>query len=267
MLLFLLYWGNTNVKLTKHSLSFSRLPAAFDGFTVAQLSDLHNAEFGEGQRRLLDCVREANADAIVITGDTIDSRHTDVALAIDTIERLCGLAPVYLVTGNHEARIPTDCDALLTGAAQVGAVVLRNEAAEIVQNGEKMRIAGADDLGFYVSTLGMEDGKASMRAKLAELTAEETFTILLSHRPELYTWYAETGADLVFAGHAHGGQVRLPWIGGLVAPGQGLLPKYTDGIHMIQNTAMVISRGLGNSVLPLRINNPPEVVVVTLRCE
>lgn len=267
VLALLLYWGNTKVELTRTDVALARLPIEFDGFTIAHLSDLHNANFGTGQERLLNRVREADADIIVITGDMIDSRHTDVERAAETLRLLSEIAPVYLVTGNHEARVPETWAQLLGAAESVGVTVLRNAYVDLEQEGSHIRIAGLDDLGFYVKELGWEIGETQLKANLYHLIDPSTATILLSHRPELYAWYAAAGTDLVLAGHAHGGQIRLPWIGGVVAPGQGLLPKYTEGVHRFENMQMVISRGLGNSILPIRVNNPPEVVAVTLHCE
>jgi hypothetical protein len=93
------------------------------------------------------------------------------------------------------------------------------------------------------------------------------YTVLLSHRPELFDAYAANGIDLALCGHAHGGQIRLPLIGGLFVPNQGLSPKYSEGVHEKGQTKMAVSRGLGNSIAPVRINNRPELVVITLSTE
>ncbi|MBQ6936698.1 MAG: metallophosphoesterase, partial [Clostridia bacterium] len=98
------------------------------------------------------------------------------------------------------------------------------------------------------------------------LDDENCFSILLSHHPELFPEYSSTNVDLVFSGHAHGGQFRLPFIGGIIAPEQGLFPEFDAGVFNENNTTMVVSRGLGNSIIPVRINNSPEVVVVTIEC-
>ena len=98
------------------------------------------------------------------------------------------------------------------------------------------------------------------------MTENDCLTVLLSHRPELFDTYVQKGVNLVFSGHAHGGQIRIPFVGGLVAPGQGLFPKYDAGVFAQGNTTLIVSRGLGNSIIPLRINNRPEIVIVTLNC-
>ena len=102
--------------------------------------------------------------------------------------------------------------------------------------------------------------------KLNTLMEQETaYAILLSHRPELFETYAACGVDLVLSGHAHGGQFRLPFIGGLIAPNQGLFPKYDAGLFTDGNTNMIVSRGIGNSIIPIRFNNRPEIVLLELR--
>ena len=105
-----------------------------------------------------------------------------------------------------------------------------------------------------------------MSTKLNQLKNEQ-YTILLSHRPELFDVYVEYDMDIVFSGHAHGGQFRLPFIGGLVAPNQGLFPKYDAGLFVEDNTHMIVSKGIGNSIIPMRFNNRPEVIVITLKSE
>lgn len=106
-----------------------------------------------------------------------------------------------------------------------------------------------------------------IESALKDVDDEETFQVLLSHRPELLSLYSKYGIDLVFSGHAHGGQVRIQFIGGLIAPNQGLLPTYTSGEHIANDTTMIVNRGLGNSLFPLRVFNRPEIVVVTLRTD
>lgn len=263
----LLYRGNTTVKLTQYTNILSNLPAEFDGFTIVHLSDLHNAQYGAGQERLLSRVREADADVIVITGDVIDSRRTNVDRAVETLALLRQIAPVYFVTGNHESRIPAALAALLAGAETVDAVPLRNTSVLIERNGQQLQIAGVDDLSFFTDTYGSRAGKTRFCEQLTRFHEASVPTVLLSHRPELFELYVQSGADLVLCGHAHGGQIRIPGIGGIFAPGQGFFPQYTAGIHRQEDTSMIISRGLYSFIMPPRIFNPPEVIAVTLCCD
>ena len=145
-----------------------------------------------------------------------------------------------------------DAAALLTDA---GVTVLRNASVRIRNGVESIRLIGVDDPSF--------GGEANLDATLEALSSDD-FTVLLAHRPEGIDEYAKWGIDLVLSGHAHGGQIRIPGIGGVYAPGQGFFPKYTSGEYAVGDTTMIVSRGLGNSVLPLRVNDRPEIVIVTL---
>lgn len=255
-LLIWVLWANTAVEVNEWVVESPQIPAGFDGFRIAQISDLHNAEFGVGNEKLLSLLEEAEPDIIVITGDMIDSRNTDVAIALEFAERAVDIAPCYYVTGNHERRVRAWTE-LRSGLMERGVTVLLDEKVRLERAGEAVTLIGMLDPDFG------EDFEGNLRA----LTAEEAYTILLSHRPELMALYAASGADLVFSGHAHGGQVRLPFAGGLIAPHQGWLPKYDSGLYRLDGTSMLVSRGLGNSIIPLRVNNRPEIVVVTLKCK
>lgn len=124
-----------------------------------------------------------------------------------------------------------------------------------------------DDPSFKTEYL-LGDAASIMKSNLDELTSrDDTYTILLSHRPELFISYVESGVDLVLSGHAHGGQFRLPFVGGLMAPNQGLFPEYDAGLYIKENTHMIVSRGIGNSILPFRVNNRPEVILIVLECQ
>lgn len=255
-------WGNTALEVSEYTITSSKLPDAFDGFRIAQIADLHNAEFGEDNTKLLAMLREAAPDLIVITGDLVDSYQTDLKTALRFAEAAVKIAPCYYVTGNHEARIG-EYGALKAGLEAAGVTVLKNEQLELERNGETVALIGVDDPSFQTDYL-LGDSAAVMSNIIQRLTAGDTYTILLSHRPELFDTYAESGVNLVFSGHAHGGQFRLPFIGGLFAPNQGLFPEYDAGLYTEGSTNMLVSRGLGNSVFPLRFNNPPEIIIVTL---
>lgn len=258
-------WGNEALELNTRSISCSELPGSFDGYRIAHVSDLHNAEIGEGNRTLLSMLRKAEPDVIAITGDLIDSRNTDIGIALDFAEEAVQIAPCYYVSGNHEARV-NEYDELKAGLEAVGVVVLENERMELKLSGETITLLGVDDPSFNTDYL-FGDAATVISTKLAELTTEEDgFTILLSHRPELFDTYVECGMNLVLCGHAHGGQFRLPFVGGVVAPNQGFFPEYDSGLYAEGSTNMVVSRGIGNSLLPVRVNNRPEVILIELEC-
>lgn len=257
-------WGNTALELNTYTVSSNELPDAFDGYRIAHVSDLHNAEMGEGNEKLLAMLRDAEPDIIAITGDMIDSRNTDVEVALNFAEKAMQIAPCYYVTGNHEARV-SEYDELKAGLEACGVIVLENEREQIEMSGEFITILGVDDPSFNTDYL-FGDSASVVSNTLAEISTEDdVFTVLLSHRPELFDTYVACGMDLTLSGHAHGGQFRLPFVGGLVAPNQGFFPKYDSGIYTENGTNMIVSRGIGNSLIPFRFYNRPEVILIELR--
>lgn len=258
-------WGNTALETSAYTIVSNRLPDEFSGFHIAQVSDLHNAEFGKDNKRLLAMLREAEPDIIVITGDMVDSYHTDIHIALRFAEDAMQIAPCYYVSGNHEARIP-EYENLKTGLETAGVVVLENERIALERNGATILLIGVDDPSFQTDYL-LGDSPVVMTDALNSLTQKDAYTVLLSHRPELFDTYAASGLDIVFTGHAHGGQFRLPFLGGVIAPNQGLFPKYDSGLYTQGNTNMLVSRGIGNSIIPIRFNNRPEIIVVELGTE
>ena len=254
-------WGNTALVLTEYTVQDPDIPAAFDGFRIVQVSDLHNGEFGRDNGRLLELIRSAQPDIIAITGDLIDSRHTDIPVALAFAERAVEIAPCYYVTGNHESRMEAEYARLKAGLLALGVAVLENEKVELDRSGETIQLLGVLDPAFETHYRTTE--AATMEKNLASLS-QEGYQILLSHRPEFMDLYTQYDIDLVLSGHAHGGQVRLPYIGGLFAPSQGIFPKYDGGLFEEGQTKMLVSRGIGSSIIPLRFNNRPEVVLITL---
>ncbi len=256
-------WENTALERNTYTIRSPELPDVFDGYRIAQVSDLHNAEFGDRNQRLLEMLREAEPDMIAITGDLIDSRKTNIAVALAFAEDAVKIAPCYYVSGNHEARVSEYQD-LKTSLEAAGVTVLDDAQVRIEVSGESITVIGVNDPSFHADYLTSD--AAVMDRKLSELSSEAAgFTILLSHRPELFDTYADHNMNLVLCGHAHGGQFRLPLIGGLIAPNQGLFPKYDAGLYSDGSTNMIVSRGLGNSIIPFRFNNRPEVVLIELK--
>ena len=257
-------WGNSALMVSTVNISSDRIPSAFSNFQIAQVSDLHNAEFGESNTDLIELLSEHEPDIIVITGDLIDAGQTDIEIAFDFVKKAVQIAPVYFVTGNHEANF-SHYDQFKTGLETSGVIVLEDEAIQLVHNNEMITLIGLSDPDFTIKGDMFNEVPAMVNTKLNSLIDDEnSYTILLSHRPELFETYVCCGVDLVLCGHAHGGQFRLPFIGGLVAPNQGLFPKYDSGLYADGKTNMVVSRGLGNSIIPFRFNNRPDVVLVEL---
>ena len=259
-------WGNTALELNTYTISSSKLPQSFDGYRIAHVSDLHNTEMGKDNEKLLAMLRDADPDMIAITGDLIDSRNTDIEVALKFVREAVKIAPCYYVTGNHEARV-NEYGELKAGMETAGVTVLEDVRTEISMEGATITLIGVNDPSYQTDYL-FGDSETVLNTKLEELHTEDgEFTVLLSHRPELFDAYTDHGIDLVLSGHAHGGQFRLPFIGGLVAPNQGFFPEYDAGIYTEGNTNMLVSRGVGNSILPFRINNRPEVILIELQAK
>ena len=261
-------WANTALEYNEINIYSDRLPKTFDGYRIVQISDLHNAEFGKDNETLLQMLKEARPDMIVVTGDLVDSSRTDFNVALKVLRQAMQIAPVYYATGNHEAWLGQSYEKLESQLMECGVKVLRDEALFVEHDGMSILLMGLDDPEFYQAEESAYDNGASQMAQRIDSLRydEEEYTIVLSHRPELFEIYVDHEVDLVFAGHAHGGQFRLPLIGGLVAPNQGFFPAYDAGLYQNGRTDMVVSRGLGNSVSPLRFANRPEIVVVELHC-
>lgn len=254
---------NKAIEVNSFEVKSEKLSSEFDGFCIAQISDLHNTSFGNNNEKLLGLLKEISPDIIAVTGDVIDSRRTDTEIAKEFMQEALKIAPVYYVTGNHESRVGTYAS-MREFFEEIGVEVLSGESVKIERNGKKINICGFDDPAFKNDYL-LDDEEAVVYHSIKELDRSEDFTVLLSHRPEFFDLYAENGFDLVLSGHAHGGQFRLPFVGGLIAPGQGFFPEYDSGEFKKDSTLMIVSRGLGNSIIPLRFNNRPEITVMVLR--
>lgn len=250
-------YQNKHLVITTYTYESEKLGAELDGYRIVQISDLHNATFGKENKKLLETIRSCSPDIIVITGDLVDSNHTNVEHAVAFVEEAVKVAPVYYVTGNHEYWLdPSENEQMMQGILAAGACDLDDEAVCIEKGDSSFMLAGLDDQHLSDETL-----KNLLQEQKNELS------IVLAHEPQYLQNYANAGADLVLTGHAHGGQIRLPFVGGIVAPDQGFLPEYTSGKYNRADTEMIVSRGLGNSIIPVRLFNYPEVVCVELRCK
>ena len=267
MVVLLIIWvvyGNTALDINTINVSSKSLPIGFDRFRIAQISDLHNAEFGKNNTKLISLLKKTEADIIAITGDIIDSRKTNIDKAVNFIDEAARIAPTYYVNGNHESRLSNiEYSRLITRLEQAGVTVLENGAVDISIGDEKITLIGINDPAFRMELVDDAMGQNIAHQLMSVVPENDNYKVLLAHRPEYFDVYAGK-VDLVLSGHAHGGQFIIPFVGGLVAPGQGLLPKYYDGLYEIETTSMVVSRGIGNSIFPFRVNNRPVVVVTEL---
>ena len=250
-------WGNLALTVNQYTVESAKFPETLSGFRIAQISDLHNDELEEGNVSIISALEKADPDVIVITGDIIDRSRTDIDVAIDLAKKISKIALTCYVSGNHESALSdeeyADFCKQLTAA---GVVVLNNDSIELDRNGAKVKIVGISDESF---------GNIPSDSELKELVDDtDTYTILLAHRPNDFERYTEFGCDLVLSGHLHGGQFRLPFLGGLYAPSYGLFPEYNGGKYEIGESVMIVSRGVGNSSFPIRFNNPREIVIIEI---
>lgn len=259
-------WENKSIVTTEITVENEGIPSSFSGFRIVQISDLHNTTFGFKNKKLINKIKDARPDIIVMTGDMADIYRPDIDVTLSFAEKITEIAPVYFVTGNHDVKV-VGREKLLTGLEKAGVTVLRNRKTEIEKSGEKIILAGIDDPKFLDDFM-REDDRTNTKHAIENLACDKnTYTVLLAHRAEMIDVFSSCGVNLVLTGHAHGGQIRLPSKGGVLAPGQGWWPKYDSGLYKEGNTQMIVSRGLGNSYFPFRINNRPEIVVAILESE
>lgn len=232
---------------------------------LAVISDLHSGIYGENQKQLLGVLHRQNPDVILLTGDIADD-HVSHDGTRQLLEVLGEMFPCFYVSGNHEFW-SGEADYIKDMIRSFGVKVLEGECEIIEIQGQKLRICGVDDPERFDANVYTEDGWKNQFNNCRAETGDGIYSVLLSHRPELADLYNNSGFDLVAAGHAHGGQVRIPFVlNGLLAPNQGFFPKYAGGKYILGNTVMVVSRGLGRNRIP-RIFNPVEVVIINLRPE
>ncbi|MFP3846962.1 metallophosphoesterase [Priestia filamentosa] len=263
-LIFFFYVQNNSIVTTETTISSGKLPESMEGFKIVQLSDLHSKNFGRNQSVLVQKVNELKPDLIVFTGDLVDSKRYKEKVSLILMKELVEIAPTYFVTGNHEWGSGKFVS-LESKLNDIGVQVMRNTADAITIGNDKAYIIGIDD----PPQMNNRHAEQSLTRETIENSTKKLedgyFKIFLSHRPEMFPLYSKYGFDLVFSGHAHGGQFRIPFVGGLIAPNQGLFPKYTAGKYVSDNTTMIVNRGLGNSIIPIRMFNRPEIVLVTLK--
>lgn len=252
------YNENRSLDVDELTIRLPDLPDNLDQLKIVHLSDIHFPKNRIDPDQLIKETQKADPDVIFLTGDLIDRSASieDVPLA-ELIQSLSQIAPTYSVSGNHEtsSRQLDQWNDIMT---ENGAVLLENDIHIATLSGEKIAI------------MGVKDRNQTSMIPLSE-DIKELPVLLLSHRPEFFPSYTtdnhDIQPDVTFSGHAHGGQIRLPFIGGLFAPGQGFFPKYTSGVYSSSQNAdqkLVVSRGIGNSLFPLRINNKPHFIVITL---
>lgn len=258
---------NSMLRISEYAVASDKIPVSFDGFRIAQLSDLHGNTSPKSTQKLLREIRNIKPDSIVITGDFVDQWIQDFCSLFRLVETLCKEFPVYFAYGNHEQELLVKKrHTFLQGLQERGVHILDNASVQFERNGETITFCGIRvPLRFYRwKNNGLRKPTAFTKQKMETLVGQHdnsSFTVLLAHNPLLFETYADWGAELTLSGHVHGGMIRLPHFGGLLSPERKFFPKYSAGLYRIENKQMVVSAGLGRYP---RLNNPPELVLITL---
>lgn len=240
--------SNRHVGVTRYVVESPRIGPELDGFRIVQVSDLHNARFGRGQSRLLRKIRECGPDIVALTGDIVDESGIDAG--IELVEGVARIAPSFFVPGNHEPQLKEGERVRFFDAMRAAGVRNLDGCSTNFPNG--LSLAGQGAL------FGVLDGGRN-------LIPPDAYKVVLVHYPSAFEGCSRRGFDLVLAGHIHGGQARLPFLGGLASPEEGFFPKYYQGVHERDGSTLVISRGLGNYMSIPRVFNDPELVCIELR--
>lgn len=254
---FLIKDSREDLEISRYEVASQKLPESFDGFKIVQLSDLHGAEFGEDGMGLVEKVKELEPDIIALTGDFVTDEG-DLAAVKKLAGRLTELCPVYFVSGNHEfgSGLAIKVRNILERA---GVKYLSNEYLTISRGEDEILLGGVEDPLAYADMLSPDELAQKMND-----AAPDAFKILLGHRNYWMTEYPELPVDLIFCGHAHGGLIRIPGVGGLIGTDRRLFPDFDAGEYNNGRYTLIVSRGLGNSVSIPRIFNRPEIVCVEL---
>lgn len=254
---FLIKDSRDDLEISRYEVKSQKLPESFDGFKIVQLSDLHGAEFGEDGMGLVEKVKELEPDIIALTGDFVTDEG-DLAAVKKLAGRLTELCPVYFVSGNHEfgSGLAVKVRNILERA---GVKYLSNEYLTINRGEDEILLGGVEDPLAYADMLSPDELAQKMND-----AAPDAFKILLGHRNYWMTEYPELPVDLIFCGHAHGGLIRIPGVGGLIGTDRRLFPDFDAGQFNNGRYTLIVSRGLGNSVPIPRVFNRPEIVCVEL---
>ncbi len=258
LFIWLMYDSSANLQVSRYEAASEKLPESFDGFTIVQLSDLHGAQFGSDGTALAEKVRELEPDMIALTGDFVTDEG-DLDAVRQLVSELSEICPVYFVSGNHEfgSGLAQKVRQIMTDA---GVKYLSNEFVSIDRGEDSIILGGVEDPLAYADMI--DPPELARRMNEADPAA---FKVLLGHRNYWMEEYPDLPVDLILSGHAHGGLVRIPGVGGLIGTDRSLFPDYDAGEYDNGAYTLIVSRGLGNSVPVPRLLNRPEIVVVTLR--
>ncbi|WP_152658098.1 metallophosphoesterase [Oceanobacillus sp. CFH 90083] len=252
-----IHFDTSTFKVNREVFQSDKLGAGTE-LTILQITDVHSREFGTDNARVLEKVEELDADIIVLTGDLIDRKTENLETALQLAEELVRINPdTYFVTGNHEHENPGKA-AFLNGLENRGIIILSNKNVQFEKDGQLFNIVGVNNASTDHENMSMAYSGLDT----------DKYTILLSHAPLVVQKYPSVEADIILSGHTHGGQVRLPFIGALVAPDEGFFPELQKGVYPLEGERyLYIDSGLGTSALPIRFLNQGQISLITIRAE
>lgn len=255
--------NNMMIGVTEYLVVSDKLPKAFDNYKIAFLSDFHNAPYAE---KAAEKTAEMRPDAIMLTGDMINMNEENYDNTRTLIERLVNIAPVYMVSGNHEMYHPRWKDTIRPEFEKLGVHMMDIQGAYLEKGGSRIHLYGMQDPSVPDAQLADTQWLKKWEQKAGDELDKNTYNILLSHRANYFDSLAPLNYDLVLSGHLHGGVLRLPFLGGLMSPDQEeKFPKYTMGKYYRENSLMIVSRGMDFDFSRMRVFNGPELVEITLR--
>lgn len=255
-------WYSNNVIYVEEYNYSANIPEEFSDYKIVHLSDFHIGNNLSLYDSVIKKVSEINPDVIVITGDYIDYNEYNEENALNVSKRLCAISRVYYVSGNHEGALHATHTDLFKKLDSAGFIHLENEHIYFKKDCKQIALAGVKDESLYFAENLKEQQEKGIQRSTQGIP-NGMFTIFLAHRPENIEMYARSNT-LVLSGHAHGGQIYVPFVGGIFAPGQGYLPKYYRGMYNVNGCDMYVNRGIGNSSAPQRIFNQPEITLIRL---
>lgn len=255
-------WYSNNVIYVDEYKYSANIPEEFSDYKIVHLSDFHIGDNLSLYDNVIEKVSALKPDVIVVTGDFIDNDTYNEKNALSVAKRLCAISKVYYISGNHEGALHASQPDLFEKLNSAGFTYLDNEHVYLKKDGKRIALAGTRDESLYFAENFKEQREKGIQ-KSTQGIPSDMFTIYLAHRPENIELYARNNT-LVLSGHAHGGQIYVPFVGGMYAPGQGYLPKYYRGMYNVNGCDMFVNRGIGNSSAPQRIFNQPEVALIRL---
>ena len=262
------------IETIQYIVTNEKIPQEFENFTIAHISDLHNKSFGKNNIKLIKEIDKINPEVVFITGDIIDGENKNFHVALNLLNDLTKKYKVYYITGNHEQK------ALIKKYKElykdyfkqlknIPAVYLDNEKIQIKKGNSHINVYGLTIPFKCYKYLFDKDKNTDLdqgflTENLHDINRNE-YNVLLPHTPFYFDEYEKWGADLILAGHVHGGIIRLPFVGGLLSPNRHFFPKYDLGKYDKNNSTMIVTKGLGGSKVLVRINCKPEVVKIILK--